>query len=256
MIKKTSYILTIIFLLSFFVVPKLSFADALATIEVRSGSLTKTGVILDVVGLDSSKSVTFRVESIEPTKPYGSTTEPLGKTSEVESDDLGYASSPDSDFHDLNPDCHYKASIAYSDSLSNVLNIVLFNTPAEDPIIIGGGDPSTTTTTTTTPTPTATGKPGVLVPCSANCQFNDLMKLVNDVINYVFLVLAVPIAAIMFAYAGILMVTSAGSKESREKAKSIFFNVTLGLFFIGACWLLVHLVFNIVGYKDASWIGL
>ena len=95
-----------------------------------------------------------------------------------------------------------------------------------------------------------------LVSCTTNCQFNDLMKLVNDVINYVFLVLAVPIAAIMFAYAGILMVTSAGSKESREKAKSIFFNVTLGLFFIGACWLLVHLVFNIVGYKDASWIGL
>ena len=81
------------------------------------------------------------------------------------------------------------------------------------------------------------------------------MTLVNNVINYVFIVLAVPIAAIMFAYAGVLMVTSAGSKESRDKAKSIFFNVALGLFFIGACWLLVHVLLNIVGF-DGSWIGL
>ena len=98
-----------------------------------------------------------------------------------------------------------------------------------------------------------------LVPCSgSDCTFNDFLKLVNNLINYVFIVFAVPVAAIMFAYAGFLMVTSAGSKESREKAKSIFTNVALGLFFIGASWLIVHIILSIAGYdlNTGTWFGL
>src|SRR5258708_27303423 len=60
--------------------------------------------------------------------------------------------------------------------------------------------------------------------CKENCNFNALIALINRVIHFVLFAMAVPIAAIMFAYAGVLSVTSGGSTESRGKAKNIFTN--------------------------------
>jgi hypothetical protein len=94
-----------------------------------------------------------------------------------------------------------------------------------------------------------------LVPACTNCQWNDLMTLINNVISFVLFFMAVPIAAIMFAYAGILMVSSGGSTESRSKAKSIFSNVAIGLIIAIAAWLIVNTILTILGF-DASWIGL
>jgi hypothetical protein len=94
-----------------------------------------------------------------------------------------------------------------------------------------------------------------LVPCTDNCGFNDLLTLVNTFINFILTRLAVPIAAIMFAYAGFLLVFSGGESSKRTKAKDIFINVAIGLVFVAACWLIIHTISSIVGY-DGSWIGL
>jgi len=97
---------------------------------------------------------------------------------------------------------------------------------------------------------------GLTPPCGSNgCQFNDLLEMVMKVINFVLFVLAVPIAAIMFAYAGFLLVSSAGSTEKRGKAKSIFVNVAIGLALAAAAWLIIHTLLSIVGF-DGSWIGI
>ena len=102
--------------------------------------------------------------------------------------------------------------------------------------------------------------PGGLVPCGTKanpkaCDFNDIMKLINTIINFVLFVIAVPLAAIMFAYAGFMLVTSGGSSEKMSQAKSIFGNVAIGLIIAAAAWLIVHTILNIVGF-DGSWIGL
>ena len=81
------------------------------------------------------------------------------------------------------------------------------------------------------------------------------MALVNKLINYILIYLAVPLAAIMFVYAGGLMVTSGGSPESRNKAKEIFINVGIGIFCIAGSWIIIHTIFLIFGYSG-SWIGL
>lgn len=97
-----------------------------------------------------------------------------------------------------------------------------------------------------------------LVPCGTpganSCGFNDLFTLVNNVINFVLYSMVIPIAAIMFAYAGFELVTSGGSTEKRGIAKKVFTNAVIGLIISAAAWLIVHTILSILGF-DATWIG-
>jgi len=103
---------------------------------------------------------------------------------------------------------------------------------------------------TNTPDPTT----GIISPNNA-CDFNAFMALINKVINFILFSLAVPIAAIMFVYAGAKLVTSGGSTEARTKAKSIFTNALIGLVLAAAAWLIISTILFILGY-DGGWIGL
>ena len=102
--------------------------------------------------------------------------------------------------------------------------------------------------------------PTGLVPCGTTthpepCEFKHFMTLINKVINFILFYLAVPIAAIMFAYAGFLLVTAGGEAASaRTKAKSIFGNALIGLVFAAAAWLIIRTILSILGY-DGAWIG-
>ena len=83
------------------------------------------------------------------------------------------------------------------------------------------------------------------------CTFDDIMNLINRVINFILTTLVIPIAAIMFAYAGVLLVTAGGEVASkRTKAKEIFTNALIGLVIAVACWLIVKTVLSILGYGD------
>ena len=107
-----------------------------------------------------------------------------------------------------------------------------------------------------------------LIPCSnttevkegsatpkGECDFYAFMKLVDNVIKFLLYYMAVPIAAIMFAYAGFLMVTAGEEAASaRTKAKGIFTNALFGLVLAAACWLIVKAILDILGYKG-EWIG-
>lgn len=110
-----------------------------------------------------------------------------------------------------------------------------------------------------------------LVPCNNNnapitnsdgtitqpipCNFNQLMNMVNIVIKFILYDMVIPIAAIMFAYAGFLYITAGAEVASaKTKAKSIFTNVVLGLIFAVAAFLIVKTILSILGYQG-SWIG-
>ena len=86
------------------------------------------------------------------------------------------------------------------------------------------------------------------------CDFTYLLIMVNYVINFVFKYMVVPVAAILFAYAGFEMVTSGGSPEQKGKAVSVFKNVAIGLVIAAASWLIVSLILSILGFQG-SWIG-
>jgi hypothetical protein len=105
------------------------------------------------------------------------------------------------------------------------------------------------------PTPPPVNNGGGLVPCGDNCGFTDLMTLIQKVISFILFALAVPIAAIMFAYAGFLLITSGGEASQKTKAKKIFTNVAIGFIIAVAAWLIVKLVLSLLGYEPPSWTG-
>ena len=100
---------------------------------------------------------------------------------------------------------------------------------------------------------------GGLIPCDGStaspCDFNALMKLIDNVIQFILFKLALPVAALMFFYAGFKLVTSGGSTEARGKAKSIFTSTVFGLVIAVGAWIIVKTILTILGY-DGAWIGL
>ena len=117
--------------------------------------------------------------------------------------------------------------------------------------------PEAVNTGNITVAPTAINNAG-LVPCDNSpahpCDFKAFMDLINNVIKFILFDLAVPIAAISFAYAGFKMVTSGGSTEARGTAKNVATNTIYGLVFVATAWLIVRTVLSVLGY-DGAWIG-
>jgi hypothetical protein len=90
------------------------------------------------------------------------------------------------------------------------------------------------------------------------CGFSDALGMINTVIKFIFLDLVVPFAAIMFAYAGFLLITSGGSTEQKSKAKGIFLNVAIGLIIAAAAFVIVRTVLSLLEYQTGtgwSWFG-
>jgi len=86
-----------------------------------------------------------------------------------------------------------------------------------------------------------------LVNCAGpDCHFSDLVTLVKDVLDYILLI-AAPIASIMFAYAGFIYLSSQGNPSKRTRANKIFVNVGIGLFFVVGAWLIVKAVLSGLG---------
>ena len=88
------------------------------------------------------------------------------------------------------------------------------------------------------------------------CTFNDLVTLVNNLVDFIFVKISLPIAAIMFTYAGFKLMFSGGQVEAKSKAIKIFTNVAFGLVIIAGSWVIIHTIISIlgdeIGYK---WIG-
>ncbi len=109
--------------------------------------------------------------------------------------------------------------------------------------------------------PTAQAGPGTqlsqtkytgLVPCGGpndpqgptNCQACHLVQLSQNIINFL-LGLSIPLAAAMFAYAGIVLFTSSvGGKI--EKARKIFFTVFVGFCIVLGAWVIVQTLMSTI----------
>jgi hypothetical protein len=85
---------------------------------------------------------------------------------------------------------------------------------------------------------------------SAPCTFNDALAMINKIINFTFEFLVVPIAALMFAFAGFKMIVSGGSSpEARSQAKEVFTNTAIGLVIAAGCFILVKALLVAIGYQ-------
>ena len=80
-----------------------------------------------------------------------------------------------------------------------------------------------------------------LVPCIDDCSFNYLITLIQNITNFL-LILAVPVATVLFAYAGFQYIFAAGDMGKIKKAHDIFWTVFLGLVFMASAWLIVKII--------------
>ena len=88
--------------------------------------------------------------------------------------------------------------------------------------------------------PTATG--------SLSCDLCYLGQLIQNIINFL-IGLSIPLAAALFAWAGVMYFTAGGSEERIGKAHKIFTNVLIGFLVVLGAWLLVQTTLKAL-FKD------
>ncbi len=76
---------------------------------------------------------------------------------------------------------------------------------------------------------------------NSECGWPHLLLLARNVVTFL-IVLSAALAALVFAFAGFVMVTSAGNTSRIEFAKGIFLKVLLGFIFVLGAWLIVYFV--------------
>ena len=86
------------------------------------------------------------------------------------------------------------------------------------------------------------------------CGFEQMMTVVRNIVNFAFLI-AAPLAAIAFMWAGILYLTAAGNESQIKKAHSIFSKVLIGFIIVLAAWLIVSVIFKALVNPNASLLG-
>ena len=80
-----------------------------------------------------------------------------------------------------------------------------------------------------------------LIPCSgSDCTFDKLIDLIQNVIDFLLVTVAIPLATILFAYAGWLYMSAAGDSTKIARGHQIFRNVLFGLVIALAAWLIIN----------------
>ncbi|MBY0328726.1 hypothetical protein K2Q02_01385 [Patescibacteria group bacterium] len=91
---------------------------------------------------------------------------------------------------------------------------------------------------------------GALVPCTDKCGFDDVFKLLNNVLKFVITVLLIPIFVIMIMYIGFKYLTSQGNPAMHLKFKKMLWHMFLGVVIILTAWLIVRTILTSLGYAD------
>lgn len=102
------------------------------------------------------------------------------------------------------------------------------------------------------------GNEQCLIPCGgggagtgeSECTFQDFLQLFANLVFYMVLI-SVPIAAIMFAYAGFKIMTSQGG-AGLSQGKTMMVKVLIGFVFILAAWIIVSTIVNALVTSEFS----
>lgn len=87
---------------------------------------------------------------------------------------------------------------------------------------------------------------------ATNCTFVSLITMINEIIKYLIMI-AMPLAAISFAYAGWLYLSAGDDTGKVTKARTIFTDVGIGLIIVLSGWLVFHLIQTTFLNTDAGY---
>lgn len=85
------------------------------------------------------------------------------------------------------------------------------------------------------------GRTGSAQAQAQGCNFSTLFDMINTIIGYV-IAISMPLAAIAFAYAGWLRLTSGGNPGQITKSNHVFISVGIGVMVILGGWLVFRLI--------------
>lgn len=84
---------------------------------------------------------------------------------------------------------------------------------------------------------------GEIIPCEGNaCGICDIFKLISNVVNFATFKLASPLAGIIIAYGGILMIISEGNESKRAKGIGAIQAAVWGILITFGAWVIVNAI--------------
>lgn len=94
--------------------------------------------------------------------------------------------------------------------------------------------------------PSNTFAQGLAPACAGDaCTFTDFIDFIIGIIDFLIRI-GVPIAIILFSYAGFLYLTSGAKPAQRSQANNIFVSVFVGFVIMLSAWLMVGFVTNLL----------
>jgi hypothetical protein len=87
-----------------------------------------------------------------------------------------------------------------------------------------------------------------------DCDYNDLIRLAQIVINNL-IVIATVLATIAFVWIGFKLLTSGGNPGAKDEAKKMAGKVLLGFVWILAAWLVVYTITSVLLNDGYSILG-
>lgn len=102
-------------------------------------------------------------------------------------------------------------------------------------------------------------KPAGLVPASCAysfCSSCDFLVLIQDILNFLWFDISIPVAALMFAWGGFIMIVpGVGGEKSAasfEKGKKILTNTVIGLVIVFMGWLLIDTIIKVIAGQNLT----
>lgn len=86
-----------------------------------------------------------------------------------------------------------------------------------------------------------------------DCDFNALLSTINRILRFLTFVIALPLAALLFAFAGIRLIVAKASAKQAEltKAKEMLVQVVKGVVIMLSAWIVVQLILVALGFNDS-----
>lgn len=86
-------------------------------------------------------------------------------------------------------------------------------------------------------------------PTPGGCHFDDIIILIDNLLD-AFIWVTIPVATILFAYIGWILITESDKSSARSDAKNKIIALGKGMFLVLAAWLIVKVIVGGLGIKS------
>lgn len=91
---------------------------------------------------------------------------------------------------------------------------------------------------------------GGIIPCTNQCQFDDLFRLINNLMEFFLKVLLFPLFIGMIIYAGYKYISAMGVPSKVANLKSMFGHMIMGLALVLGSFVIVKSILYALGYTE------